>query len=71
MLIELNRPADALRELEAVMKKEPNRFRTLHQAARAASLSGDKGKAARYSKQLVEMCPKGERAELAEARKGF
>ena len=41
MLLELNRPAEALTELEAVMKKEPNRFRTLHLGARAATMSGE------------------------------
>jgi hypothetical protein len=70
MLLDLKRPVEALVELEAVMKKEPNRFRTAYQAARAASLSGDHSKAQRYYRGLVEMCGKGERAELTEARKG-
>jgi hypothetical protein len=72
MLIELGRPAEALAELEAVMKKEPNRFRTLYLAGRAASMSGDQSKAREYSGQLVKMCEKAgadERPELAEARK--
>ena len=72
MLIELGRPAEALVELEAVMKKEPNRFRTLYLAGRAASMSGDQSKAREYSGQLVQMCEKAgadERPELAEARK--
>jgi hypothetical protein len=72
MLIEVKRPADGLKELEAVMKKEPNRFRTLYHGARASSLTGDQAKAAQYYRHLVEMCPKGDadgRPELAEARK--
>jgi hypothetical protein len=71
MLIELERPAEGLVELEAVMQKEPNRFRTLHLGARAAAMTGDEAKAAKYSRQLVEMCPKGDasRLELAEAKK--
>jgi hypothetical protein len=71
LLLELKRPADALRELEAVMVKEPNRFRTLDQAARAAAAAGDHAKAQRYSRQLVEMCREGDRPgrpALAEAR---
>jgi hypothetical protein len=71
MLIQLKRGPEALTELEAVMKKEPNRFRTLYQAAQAASLAGDQPKAGRYFSELVKMCPKGDasRAELADARK--
>jgi tetratricopeptide (TPR) repeat protein len=70
MLIELKRPAEALAALEAVMKKEPNRFRTLYHAARAAASAGDASKAGRYYAELVKMCPKGDasRAELADAR---
>jgi tetratricopeptide (TPR) repeat protein len=71
MLIELGKPAEALRELEAVMKKEPNRFRTLYLGAKAASLTNDDAKARGYYKQLADMCVKGEpdrRPELAEAR---
>jgi hypothetical protein len=56
-------------ELDAVMKKEPNRFRTLYQAARAAEASGRADIARRYFAQLVEMCPTGDRAELSEAKK--
>ena len=71
MLLAMNRPAEALKELEAVMKKEPNRFRTLYQGGRAAAAAGNNTAATKYYRQLVEMCPKGDasRAELAEARK--
>jgi tetratricopeptide (TPR) repeat protein len=71
MLIELKRPAEALVELESVMKKEPNRFRTLYLGARAASMTGNQAKVSEYYGRLVKMCEKagGERAELAEARK--
>jgi len=72
MLIELKRPAEALTELEAVMKKEPNRFRALYHGARAASLSGDRARARQYYGQLVQMCGKADadaRPELTEARR--
>ncbi|MBA3641759.1 MAG: hypothetical protein H0W53_21340, partial [Acidobacteria bacterium] len=55
-----------------VMKKEPNRFRTLYLASKAASSAGDANRARRYSKQLVEMCGKGDaadRPELVEMKK--
>jgi tetratricopeptide (TPR) repeat protein len=70
MLLEMNRPADALKEFEAVMKKEPNRFRTLYQGAAAASAAGQKDVARKYYASLVEMCPKGDaaRKELQAAK---
>lgn len=72
MLLELSRPAEALTELEAVMHKEPNRFRTLYLGGRAATMTGDRAKASRYYSTLVKMCPKGDasRPELTEAKKG-
>ena len=70
MLLEMNRPADALKEFEAVMKKEPNRFRTLYQGARAAAGAGEKDAAKKYYAALVQMCPKGDasRQELQAAK---
>ena len=72
MLLELKRPAEALKAFEAVMQKEPNRFRTAYLAAKAASATGDTARAREYFRQLREMCAKGDadlRPELAEARK--
>jgi tetratricopeptide (TPR) repeat protein len=72
LLIELKRPAEALAELEAVMKKEPNRFRALYDGARAAAMSGNASKASQYYRKLVDLCPKAgadARPELMEARK--
>lgn len=72
MLLEMKRPAEARVELEAVMKKEPNRFRAVYLAARAADAAGDTAQARRYFTQVVEMSPKGDpaaRPELAEAKK--
>ena len=70
MLLEMKRPTEALKEFEAVMKKEPNRFRTLYQAGRAADAAGDNATARTYFQQLVGMCTKGDasRKELADAR---
>ena len=71
MLLEMNQAQHALVELEAVMKKEPNRFRALYHGARAAAATGDAAKARQYYKQVVDMCPKGDgsRKELAVAKK--
>ena len=71
MLLDLNKPAEALVEYEATMKKEPNRFRGVYGAARAASLAGDRAKARTYYTQLLDICKRADspgRPELAEAR---
>jgi hypothetical protein len=41
MLLELKRPAEALKEFEASQIREPNRFHGFAGAARAAAESGD------------------------------
>jgi hypothetical protein len=71
LLVGMNRPGDALIEYEATLKKEPNRFRTLAGAARAARMSNNEAAARRYYDMLVKMCDKADspaRAELIEAR---
>jgi len=47
MLLELKRPADALKEFEAPRRREPDRFRGLFGAAQAAAQSGDTARAKR------------------------
>ena len=72
MLLEMDRPADALKEFEATLEKEPNRFRALFGAARSASLAGDRQKAVGYYRSLLKVCTRGDepgRAELAAARR--
>ena len=72
MLLAANQPREALREFEASMRGEPNRFRGLYGAARAAEGSGDREKARTYYQRLLGLAAKAdtERPELAEA-KGF
>jgi hypothetical protein len=52
MLMELNRPADALIEYRAALVKEPNRYRALSGAARSAAAAGDRTTAASYRAKL-------------------
>jgi hypothetical protein len=52
LLMELRRPADALVEYRAALLKEPNRYRSVEGARRAASGAGDKAAAAGYAEQL-------------------
>ena len=70
MLLELKQPALALKEFEASHKVEPNRFRGLYGAARAAAQSGDMAKAKTYYEGLVVLSQNAdtERLEIKEAK---
>lgn len=72
MLLALERPAEALTEFQATMRKEPNRFRATYLAGRAASLAGDDARARSYFASAAEIAKAGDtpgRAELEEIRK--
>jgi hypothetical protein len=72
MLLDMKQAAAALKEYQAVLKKEPNRFRATYGAAKAAALSGDNATARTNFQQIVKLCPKGDapgRPELEEARR--
>ena len=71
MLLATKDVRGALKEFEATLRSEPNRFRALYGAARAAAQSGDTSAAKRYFTQLVTMCARVNapvRPELQEAR---
>ena len=70
MLLELKQPTAALKEYEASQLREPNRFRGLYGAARAAEAAGDRQKAAAYYGKLVALSKNsdGTRPELALAK---
>jgi tetratricopeptide (TPR) repeat protein len=70
LLLELNRPADALREYEASLQVAPGRFNGVFGAARAAEMSGDRDKARTLYAALVELGKAADppRAELQTAR---
>jgi hypothetical protein len=72
MLLTADRPADALKEFEAVQQVEPNRLRALFGAGRAAELAGDAPAAKRYYGQVVELTTSADtsRPEI-EAAKAF
>src|SRR5436190_4308114 len=71
MLLEAKRPADALKEFETSLKKEPNRFRSVYGAGRAAESAGDRAAARTYYAELMKICERGDRntrADLEHAR---
>jgi hypothetical protein len=71
MLLESKDAQGALTEFRATLQKEPNRFRTLYGAARAATAAGDSTAATGYFTALVTMCGRAAapvRSELQQAR---
>jgi tetratricopeptide (TPR) repeat protein len=70
MLLEMNRPQDALVEYEIALKTDPNRFNGLYGAARAAEMTQQKEKASGYYAQLIRNCQgsNSDREELAKAK---
>ena len=70
LLLDLGRPAEALREFEASQQKDPNRLRGYYGAARAAELAGDKTKARAQYGNVVTLTGKAdtERPEVAQAK---
>ena len=72
MLLELRQPGEALAEFERTLRKEPDRFRALAGAARAAAAAGDRQSAERHYRRLLETCARADepgRPELADARR--
>ncbi len=71
MLLASKDARGALKEFEATLAKEPNRFRALAGAGRSAAQAGDHATANRYFKALVTMCARAgspARPDLAQAR---
>jgi tetratricopeptide (TPR) repeat protein len=70
LLLELNRPAEALVQYEASIAKEPNRFRGVFGAARAAELAGDRDTARKHYGHLIHQVGDGaaDRPELRQAK---
>jgi tetratricopeptide (TPR) repeat protein len=70
MLLELGNPAQALKEFEVSHRVEPNRFRGLYGAAKAAQESGDREKARHYYAKLISLSEHADadRPELTDAK---
>jgi tetratricopeptide (TPR) repeat protein len=69
LLMELQRPAEALAEYQINLKNAPRRFDGLVGAARAAKAAGDARLAEAFYRELQQACsPSANRPELAEAQ---
>lgn len=70
LLLELNRPAEALAEYRGDLKFNPKRFNGLYGAARAAEMAGQASQATEYYATLVKTCEgsDSQRPELKKAK---
>jgi len=70
MLLDLKRPAQALKEYQTDLKVNPKRFNGLYGAAQAAEQANQQAEATEYYAQLVKVCAGGssDRPELVRAR---
>jgi tetratricopeptide (TPR) repeat protein len=62
LLLQVGQAAPALREYETALKENPNRYRLLSGAARAAEGAGDRAKATAYFEKLVALTSKADTA---------
>jgi hypothetical protein len=53
MLLDLKRPAESLAEYRLSLTREPNRYRSLYGASRAAEAAGDRAAEAKYKRALA------------------
>ena len=70
MLLELNKPEEALLAYEENLVGHPNRFNGIYGAAKASKQSGNLEKATQYYQQLIELTKNSnsDRLELKEAK---
>jgi len=70
MLLDMNRPQEALAEYETDLKFNPNRFDALYGAAHAAEVAGKHDQANTYYSELLHVCAgsNSDRPELSHAR---
>jgi predicted Zn-dependent protease len=70
MLLEMQKPQEALVEYETSLRTDPNRFNGLYGAAQAAEMTHQTDKAAAYFAQLLKNCDgtMSDRPELAQAK---
>jgi tetratricopeptide (TPR) repeat protein len=70
LLLEINRPQEAMKEYQVSLAANPNRFNGLYGAARAAEKIGKTDDAAKYYAELVTVCAGSgsDRPELTRAK---
>jgi hypothetical protein len=74
MLLEMNQPAQALKQFEATLKKEPGRLRSLYGAAHAAQLIGRRDTSQGYFREMLKVSARADkpgRPEILEAQRAI
>ena len=61
MLLEIDQPAQALKQFEAALKKEPGRLRSLYGAAHAAQISGSRDVSQGYFREVLKVSARGDK----------
>jgi len=64
LLMELDQPALAAPEFEAVLRNSPKRFNATYGAARSAELSGDRARANERYSELLQLCGRADTQTL-------
>jgi Tfp pilus assembly protein PilF len=62
LLLEANDPVQALKEFKTSLRNNPNRYRSLAGAAKAAELGGDRAQVRNYYEKLVSLAGEGDNA---------
>jgi tetratricopeptide (TPR) repeat protein len=68
--LEANEPAKAMKEFEASLRNNPNRYRSFARAAKASERAGDRTQARNYYEKLVSLAGAADpvRSEVVTAR---
>jgi hypothetical protein len=72
MLLEINQPAQAMKQFEATLEREPGRLRSLYGAAHAAQISGNRDVGQAYFRKVLKVSARGDkpgRPEILEAQR--
>jgi len=74
MLLEMNQPAQALKQFEATLKKEPGRLHSLYGAAHAAQIVGRRDTSQAYFREMLKVSARADkpgRPEILEAQRAI
>ena len=74
MLLELHQPAQALKQFEATLDKEPGRLHALYGAAHAAQLTENREVSQKLFREMAKVCSRADnpaRSELIEAQQSI
>ena len=72
MLMQMNKPKEALEQYELSLQRSPRRLNTIFGAASAAEKAGDATKAKTYYQQLLEVAPNADaNLEIAQRAKSY